>query len=314
MKRLIQILSLLFSAALGLVFLYSAYSKLDPIIETFEFSFVDIGVANWYTAPVLARLLIALELFTGLSLLFSYRLRRFTLPLTAFILLFFIVYLFIQIGISGNSGNCGCFGERLPMTPFQAIIKNIVLLLICIPLYKWDVSWSFKKNWLLPLLLLPVSIAAPFVINPVDFQYSSNNLEEKINYPLELDLLYNSSDTSQVEIPKVELRKDKHVLAFLSLTCGHCRIAAKKFRLFKKENPQLPIYFILNGDRKDLSAFLTDTKVDQIPYSFCLGKTFINLASARLPRIYYVDNSIVVKKVDYLEMNQYQIEAWLKGE
>ena len=35
----------------------------------------------------------------------------------------------------GNSGNCGCFGELLPMTPIEAIIKNIVAISLLGVLY-----------------------------------------------------------------------------------------------------------------------------------------------------------------------------------
>jgi hypothetical protein len=98
----------------------------------------------------------------------------------------------------------------------------------------------------------------------------------------------------------------------MSLTCGHCRIAAKKFRLIKKNNPALPIYFVLNGDKGKYKEFIEDTKADNIPSSYCLGKSFIQLASTNLPRIYYLDNGVVIKKVDYFELNQYAIEYWLK--
>ncbi len=306
-----KIIGIVFSVVLGLVFLYSAYSKLVPVIETFEFTFVDIGVANWYTAPVLARLLIGLEIFIGLLLIACYRLRKFTMPLSIGLLLFFIVYLIVQITVSGNSGNCGCFGEHLHMTPLEAIIKNVIMIVmgvVAILLYE---GWSVKPRLLIPLVSAFVSLSIPFVLNPVDYSYTSNNLEEKVNYPLELNLLYEPEDSSKVEIPTVDLRKGKHVLAFMSLSCPHCRIAAKKFRLIKKNNPSLPIYFILNGDKKKYADFIDDTKADNIPNSFCLGKTFIQLSSAHLPRIYYLDNSIVVKKVDYYELNQYAIEKWI---
>jgi uncharacterized membrane protein YphA (DoxX/SURF4 family) len=313
MLLLKRITSILLAAALGLIFLYSGYTKLVPVIETFEFSFVDFGVANWYTAPIIARVLIALEIFTGLLLVANYRLKQFTLPLTAGILVFFILYLILQITSTGNSGNCGCFGEHIQMTPLEAIIKNILMLLVCLPLYLWNIGWSLKKNWLVPVLISPLCIAIPFILNPVDYSYTSNNLDETVNYPLELDLLYHPEDSIKVEIPKVELRTGKQVVAFLSLTCSHCRVAAKKFRLIKKENPALPIYFVLNGDHSALDAFLEDTHVDNIPYSFCLGKTFVQLSSAHLPRIYYLNNGMVVKKVDYFELSQYQIEDWIQG-
>jgi hypothetical protein len=75
----------------------------------------------------------------------------------------------------------------------------------------------------------------------------------------------------------------------LSLSCPHCRIAAKNFRLIKRNNPELSIYFVLNGGKEKLPEFLNDTKAENIPYSFCLGKTFVQLASAQLARIYYLE-------------------------
>ncbi len=299
------------SIGLGLVFLYSAYTKLVPVIETFEFTFIDIGIANWYTAPIIARLLIALEIFVGVLLIANYRLKKLSLPLTIGLLLFFILYLIGTMLVSGNSVNCGCFGEHHHMSPLQAIVKNLIMIAGALIVYFLYEGWSAKMNALI-LSLTAVSVCIlPFIINPIDYTYSSNNLEEKVNYPLPLELLYQPEDTAKVEVPKVELRKGKQVLAFLSLTCSHCRIAAKKFRLIKKENPGIPIYFVLNGDKKNYLPFINDTKADNIPSSFCLGKSFVQLASAQLPRIYYLNNGVVVKKVDYFELNQYQIEAWL---
>lgn len=311
LKILVKLTAILFSVLLGLVFLYSAYTKLHPVIETFEFSFVELGIGNWYTAPIEARFMIGLELFIGLLLIANYKLKSFSLPLAAGVLLFFIVYLSIQIFVSGNEGNCGCFGEHLKMTPLQAILKNVLMLLLMVPVYFIQNNWQFKYNALFLSILGTSAVAVPFIINPVDYTYTSNNLQEKVNYPLELELLYHPEDSVKVEIPKVDLRTGKHVLAFLSLSCPHCRIAAKKFRLIKRNNPKLSIYFVLNGGKEKLPEFLKDTKAENIPYSFCLGKSFVQLASAQLPRIYYLDNSIVVKKVDYYELSQSDLESWM---
>lgn len=316
MKKWLKIVTAsLISIGLGLVFLYSGYTKLYPVIETFEFTFVDIGIANWYTAPVIARILIGLEFFIGALLIINYNLKKFTLPLTVGLLLFFIIYLLIQIGVSGNQGNCGCFGEHLKMTPLQAIIKNIVMIAGAVVVYFLFEGWKIKFNKTFLLIFALPPFAIPFVMNPVDYSYTSNNLDEKVDYKLELDLLYQPEDTVKVKVPKQELRTGKHVVAFLSLSCPHCRIAAKKFRLIKKNNTDLSIYFVLNGDKEKYQSFIDDTKADNIPYSYCNGKTFVQLASTSLPRIYYLDNSIVVKKVDYYELNQYAIEDWVnKGE
>lgn len=310
MKIFRSISAILLSAALGLIFLYSGYSKLFPI-ESFEFTFVDIGVANWYVAPVLARLMIGFEFFIGLLLIANYRLRSFTLPVTALLLLIFIIYLGIQLSTTGNTGNCGCFGEGIRMTPWQGIIKNLVMIAVAALIYLLSPGWTTRYHALAVSLALVSLTTLPFLLNPVNYTYTSNNLDEKVNYPLELNLLFEPEDSSKVEIPSVELRKGKHIVAFLSLSCSHCRIAAKKFRLIRKNNPDIPVYFVLNGDKADYPAFIEDTGADNIPYSYCLGKSFVQLSSAHLPRIYFLDNSIVVKKVDYFELNQYNIEHWL---
>jgi len=302
----------LVSIALGLIFIYSGYTKLLPVIETFEFTFVDIGIGNWYSAPIIARLLIGLEFFLGVLLILNYNLRKFTLPFTVALLVFFIIYLGIQIAVSGNNSNCGCFGEHHRMTPLQAILKNIAMIAGCALVYFLSNGWRLKFNKLFLSLVAVTVLIVPFIVNPIDYAYTSNNLEEKVNYPLELDLLYHPEDTSKVQVPKIDLRKGRHVISFLSLTCGHCRIAAKKFRLIKKNDPSLSIYFFLNGDKSKYKPFIEDTRASNIPSSYCLGKTFIQLAGTHLPRIYYLDNGVVVKKVDYFELNQYHIENWMK--
>lgn len=311
MNLIKKIIAILLSVTLGLIFIYSGYTKLEPVIETFEFTFVDIGIANWYTAPIIARLLITLEFVIGLLLVLNFKLKG-TLKATIGLLVFFIIYLIIQIALNGNNGNCGCFGEVHYMTPLQAIIKNIIMIGMALLVYYFYEGWKTKYNGLFIATLSALCLTVTFIRNPVDYSYTSNNLDEKINYPLELNLLYQPDDTAKVEIPNYELRKGKHVLAFLSLSCPHCRIAAKKFRLIKKNNEKISIYFVLNGDKGiKLKEFLDDTKATNIPYSFCLGKSFVQLASSRLPRIYYLNNGIVEKKVDYFELNQYEIEKWL---
>ncbi len=310
MKILKRIIAITLSIIVGSVFIYSGYTKLFPVIETFEFTFVELGIANWYTAPFIARLFLGLEFFVGCLLILNYQLKKITIPITIILLSFFTIYLIIQIFVSGNNGNCGCFGEHLKMTPLQAIIKNAIMFGLLFIVYFIYEGWKIKYNSLLLSFVGVTLILTPFIINPIDYNYTSNNLDEKVNYPLALNLLFQPEDSSKVEIPKVDIRKGNHVVAFLSLKCPHCKIAAKKFRLIKKNNPQISIYFILNGQKSDYSNFIEETKADNIPYSFCLGKTFVKLASFRLPRIYYLDNGIVLRKVDYLELNQYEIEEW----
>jgi hypothetical protein len=307
-----KLTGILLSLLLGIVFIYSGYSKLWPLVETFELTLVDASLSNWYTAPLLARFLIGLEFFTGACLIASYNLKRFTIPLTLILLIVFTVYLLISLAKNGNTFNCGCFGEHIVMSPVNAIIKNVIMMVVAFIIWICYGGWQTSYNKLLISSALVTCCALPFIINVVDYSYTSNNLNEKTGYPLQLELLYEPEDPSKVEIPVVDLRKGRHVIAFMSLGCPHCRIAAKKFRIFKQHDSTLPLYLVLNGEQKMLPVFLKDTGCEFIPHSMCLGKSFVQLASTHLPSIYYINNAIIEKKVTYIEMTENDVRNWSK--
>ena len=110
------------------LFILSGIAKLYPIFA-FEKQLVDLGVASWASAPYLSRAIIGFELFLGLSFLQSNYLKKYIIPATVLLLVAFCVHLSITIYNEGaSSGNCGCFGQMIPMTPLQALIKNVITL------------------------------------------------------------------------------------------------------------------------------------------------------------------------------------------
>lgn len=294
---------------MGLLFFYSGYTKLYPI-EPFEFTFVDLGIGGWALAPFIARFMIGLEFFIGFMLFFNLYLRKFTLKLTAATLVFFSLYLLFIIIKDGNNGNCGCFGNAIAMTPLQAIIKNMIMLVICFVIYKFHEGFAFGKLTLsISVLFLLTSLSLPHILNYVDLDYSQaylNKPEDK--FPIALDTLYNNAKTNA---PPKTLSQGKHILAFMSLSCPHCRIAAKKMRIMKEKNPAIDIYFILNGDDEKLAGFYEETKTQNIPYCKLGARPFIYLAGTDLPAIYLVNNSVVDHWVDYMVLNQEEVEKWL---
>src|SRR5436305_2502938 len=88
----------------GGTFLLSAWLKLFPI-EAFELNFIDLGIANWVTAPFIARLLISTEFFLGLMILIGVALKKFTLPATFALLAIFSLYLLVQLVMVGDKGD-----------------------------------------------------------------------------------------------------------------------------------------------------------------------------------------------------------------
>ena len=299
---------------LGAVFIFSGYTKLYPI-EPFEYTFVDIGIVNWQIAPFVARLLIAMEFFIGGLLLFNISLRKIAYKLGVSVLLLFCVYLILLIVFSGNKGNCGCFGSYIVMTPLQALIKNIIMLGIFFVLYKYYDGWVLTKKWnFLNTLLFASALAMPFILNTVELNYSEAYLNRpKENFKIPLDTLYNHAS---LNVPPKALSQGKHIIAFMSLTCQHCRIAANKIRIIHKRNPNIPFYFVLNGDKENLKSFFENTHTEDIPHCMLVGgKTinyFVYLAGVEVPAIYMINNSVVEHKVYYVDLDQGEIEKWMR--
>ncbi|MFY8029553.1 MAG: MauE/DoxX family redox-associated membrane protein, partial [Bacteroidia bacterium] len=162
-----KILFAVISLFLGAMFIFSAYTKLFPI-EIFEFSFIEIKVANWTTAPFIARLFLALEFFLGILLLLNWNAgNRMLAKFTIMLLGVFTIYLIAIIFFQGNSGNCGCFGNYIKMTPLESIIKNIVLISLASVLLLQDRQDNLSSKKYIILSCAIASIATPFVVNPL---------------------------------------------------------------------------------------------------------------------------------------------------
>ncbi len=304
----ISILKGSISILLGLIFLFSAYIKLFPI-ELFEFSFIEIHVANWNSAPIIARIFLAIEFFLGLLLVFNYNGGNKKLAQFTFItLIIFTIYLVLIIFKEGNSGNCGCFGNYIKMTPLESIVKNMVLMSLTAILFVSPYTENLSSKKAIILSVFIASLITPFILNPLNA--SSPPAENEINYNLKLDALYSSN---KKEIPKLELRKGKQVIAFLSLTCEHCKIGAQKLNLIHQQHPEIPIFFVLNGDQKDLITFINETKTKSIPYAFMTIKEgFIENAGINFPAILWVNNTKVVNRTKYTELKESDLIEWFK--
>jgi thiol-disulfide isomerase/thioredoxin/uncharacterized membrane protein YphA (DoxX/SURF4 family) len=139
---------------LAALFIFSGYAKMFPIWP-FEKQLVDLGITSWCAAPYLSRLIIALEIAIAFALLQNNYLKSLVIPATALLLVAFNVHLGIEMYKFGpNTGNCGCFGQVIEMTPLEAFIKNIVTLGLLY--YLWRVVSDRPKGD--NLFLVPFSI------------------------------------------------------------------------------------------------------------------------------------------------------------
>ncbi len=130
---------------LGVVFAFSGFVKsVDP--QGFAYKLQDYFTAFGLTslhpiAYVLAFLLVSLEFYVGLLLLFG-ELRRFS-AIVVFAFMAFFTPLTLYLAIANPVTDCGCFGDALKLTNWQTFWKNLPLFIASIYLL-WQV-WRYKK-------------------------------------------------------------------------------------------------------------------------------------------------------------------------
>lgn len=156
---------------LSFMFLLSAVAKLYPspylAMTTFEIKqLMPMGFSE-STAAYFSRTLIGCEFALGFLLLQPHFLKRLVLPVSFLMLLVFVIELFYEIASSGNSGNCGCFGTLIEMTPLEAIIKNIVAMGMLGFLFFVIEENPAKKNFSFMMSITLASILAIFMLGPI---------------------------------------------------------------------------------------------------------------------------------------------------
>jgi hypothetical protein len=185
-----------------------------------------------------------------------------------------------------------------------------VLIVIIGCIYLLPLEWNLRFKNVVAIALLCVCLSIPFLFLLPESLYI-NPKEETLKRPIPLSLLYHS-DINQA--PLVELRKGKHIISFMSLSCRFCRKAAKRLRIMKEKHPELPIYLVLNGDSLKLHEFFLDTKASNLPFSIFNGAhEFLNLNNgASLPTIKWVQDTTVVRESNYMTLDEHDILKWLK--
>ena len=316
LKRITGLILLL---ALSATFFYSAYSKSgisfqgfhlvenDSSFDSFQWTFLDMGISSMLVAGIIARVMIGFEFLLALLLLCHVFLRAFTYKAIIAILAVFIVYLLIILLKQGNSGNCGCFGNKLEMKPLTAIWKNLVMIGVTVLLMFIYPVKPYKYQEYLIMLLSLVAFSLPFAVN---FIYTGTNPDKYLK-PLDLGLLYKYAPA-----PSVELRTGKHIIAFMSLTCPHCKKAAYLLQIIHNEHPDIPMFMVLAGADSFKQKFFDETHAEHVPYLYYRhSQEFLKLAGPGVPAIFWVNNGIAEYKSTYAyyQLDPMYMEQWLKA-
>lgn len=314
MKIALKLIYVLISFALGVTFLYSAYSKTLPI-QSFEFNIVDSVHLPWMLSAFLARFFIGLEAALGLLMIIHfYGNRKWVLKIALALLAIFSIYLIYLWATQGNNVNCGCFGDKLWMSPFASLLKNLVMIVLLLVLIRFHKGLSFQWSWVVEPLLFIAVIAGIFMYQPMVFE--KQTMLGKNSFRLDLAPLY---DPGKKDIPAVDLTHGKHIICFFSLGCPHCRKAALKIHIMKEQNPNLPFFMVLVGADKNFKAFFDETRATNIPYTRLEEEPFKHIVQKvengqviiAIPQIDWVNEGVVEAQASYITLDRGEIEKWL---
>ena len=148
---------------IAILFVFSGISKLISL------SFFDGLVAElllgpeYYNSPteliwvqIFTRVLISIELTLGVAILQNWKVKSLILPAIQLMLVVFTIHLFYEGFTNGFGGNCGCFGDVLPLSNAESIVKNVVAILLGIYIrrnYKKDKIRSHFPSWVIGVTL-----------------------------------------------------------------------------------------------------------------------------------------------------------------
>lgn len=121
----------------GILFIFSGLIKAnDPLGFSYKleeyFEVFHVGFLNEFAVSI-AIILCALEIILGAALLFGIRAKQTSIGLL--VLVIFFTFLTFYSAAFDVVRSCGCFGDAIPLTPWQSFTKDLILLVFIIIIY-----------------------------------------------------------------------------------------------------------------------------------------------------------------------------------
>ena len=289
---------------LGLVFVVSAVLKLFDM-DKFEIYIYSYHFFSLNASFMVARLAIILELVLGIGLI-SHCLHKLmwwgSIAMLAgySLLLIYAMYL-------GRTDSCHCFGDFLQLDPKQSLVKNGVLMLLFLPIYRME-SWKAPFRWLILCLTVMVSTIAVFVISPPDNLTSNADPEQN----LQLELFNEMLDDAPLDA--LNLREGKQVICFFSTSCEVCQLAAHKLSLMQQfyDFPKENITYLFMGNEEGIAKFYE--KSGSAQYRDVLYPDLARMLKAvngNFPVVVLLEDGEVVHEYGFRNMNESEIQAFM---
>lgn len=164
----------------------------------------------------LTRILVSAELVLGIALLQNKWFKKLVLPATMAMLILFTIHLFYEgfRQVNGfTEGNCGCFGDVLPMTNLESIIKNVIGILAGIFVWIKFKTEDVFSSWIGPAFLGLVTLFT-LSFGVKSYEMTTPEVSEVLNVvPQEKVPEILSDSVNEIEEVEESLAKEKKSIA-----------------------------------------------------------------------------------------------------
>ena len=286
---------------LGLVFIVSAVLKVFDM-DRFEIYVYSYHFFNLNFSFFVARAAIILELVLGIGLLSQTMHKLYWWGSVA--MLGGYSLLLIYALTLGRTDSCHCFGDFLQLDPKQSLIKNGVLLVLFLLVYKMD-SWRTPFRWLMLIITIMASSIGVFVASPPDNMANSDPAHN-----LQIELFDEMLDEAPLD--SLHLDEGKQIVCFFSAGCEYCQTAARKLSLMQQFHgfPRERITYLFMGGEAEVSRFYELSESERYREVIYPDARMLKVVKGNLPTIVFMENGEVVKECGLRDMQEDEIKAF----
>lgn len=288
---------------LGLVFIVSAVLKVFDM-DRFEIYVYSYHFFNLNFSFLVARAAIILELVLGIGLL-SQTMHKLYWWGSVAMLGGYSLLLKYALTL-GRTDSCHCFGDFLQLDPKQSLIKNGVLLVLFLLVYKMD-SWRTPFRWLILILAIMASSIGVFVASPPD-----NMANTDPAHNLQIELFEEMLDEAPLD--SLHLDEGKQIVCFFSAGCEYCQTAARKLSLMQQFHgfPRERVTYLFMGGEAEVSRFYELSESERYREVIYPDSRMLKAVSGNLPTIVLMENGEVVKECGLRDMQEDEIKAFFE--
>ena len=307
------------------VFLFSGFVKLvDPLGSSYKFQeYFGEDVLNLEFLIPLALpfsiLLILVEILLGVTLLIGYKPKWTVWSL--FVINLFFLFLTWYSAYFDKVTDCGCFGDALKLSPWDTFYKNVVLLIVILPLFQF----RYVKPIFSPVLLKRITIFCflvfVFITNHVlmhlpivDFRAYAigKNIQEGMEYQDGNDELppvhdfFLESETEDLTTTILEAPKSMLVISYNLDNAEEANFEAIKEVTQQAKDKGYLVYGVSASATSDLNAL---KKKLELPFEFlfCDETTLKTMVRAN-PGIVTIEKATVTGKWSWRDADKVQLK------